>query len=264
MNSQGNAFSLTFAGNPNTIMRTFFTLLFPLFIPFFVIAQGVDTTQAPKHNRPVYLDLTGGVSLPVGKSYSSADKTNSSAGYATTGYFIQVNFAYLGKSKLGIGAQYTFQHNPIISSVRTDTLEGTKYPVGNKGWSNNYILVGPAYIQSFKKVTVQVHPLIGFIIAFSPVFNDTDPRDGTNHQNTANGLALAFRAGVGYNITSKLTLVLNVNWLGGYPKIDKKYEPVILGYDETTGEPIYSAKTEVNIKKTVSTFNIGAGLMYKF
>jgi hypothetical protein len=245
------------------MIRILLSFLVLAITPVFLFAQQPENNQPAVKSKPMYLDLSGGVSFPIGKSYTSTDMDNSKSGYASTGYFIQANFAYLGRSLFGIAGQVTYQHNSFNSGAVNDTLEGTRYPLGNKGWNNAYLMVGPVYLQSFKKVILEIEGLIGLMLSFSPVFNDTDPADGSNHHNTGTGVGLGFRVGVGYEFSPHFTAMLNLNYLGGFPNLNKEYEPMFIGYD-TNGQPRYTNLTEIEIKKIVSTMNIGAGIIYKF
>ncbi|HTX89359.1 MAG TPA: hypothetical protein VMC08_10245 [Bacteroidales bacterium] len=239
-------------------------LLLLLLITAGSTAQQHEPAQAPDKVNRFFIDLSPGVSFPIGKVYPLFDTNSTKSGYASTGYIIQANLAWLGKSDWGLGLQYTFQHNPLKSGASEVVPDGTTYPLGKGGWSNNYLMVGPVYLPSFKKVILEIEGLIGIIISFSPVFNDTDPRNGMNNSNIGFGFGLGARAGVGYMITPKIAVMLNLNYLGGFPVASKEYQPQSLGYDSVTNQIIYSALTEIKIKKTVSTFNIGAGIVYKF
>lgn len=235
-------------------------LFFPLFL-FTQEKQPGDSTRTPKR---FYLDISGGGSVPLGRSYPSFDKDKERAGYAATGYFVQANLSWLGKRDFGIAFQYTFQRNPLRDTAENIVPYGTKYQLGTGGWSNNYLLIGPVYLKSFNKFLLQTEAMIGVVFSFCTVFSDTDPVTGENHSNIGAGFGYSLRVGLGYNITPRLTIMANLNYLGGLPAISKEYQPQIIGYDSITNEQIYSALTEVKIKKTVSTFNAGIGLIYKF
>jgi hypothetical protein len=244
-------------------MNRFFLYLLLLFLPFSVFPEKKqDKEKKEKETQHIYLDASVGVSVPLGK-YTVTDRDDESAGYAVTGYFIQVNADWMGKRDFGVAFQYCYQHNPFNSKAKDDTMYGTLYPLGTKGWSNHYLFAGPTYIKNFGHFAFDVRAMIGAIFSFSEVFSNTDAVTLENVHNTAAGFAWQFGIGLGYAVSDHVTIKANFGYIGASPKVDKSTGNYYPG-DTITGTPPTSHLTEVNIKKPVSTFNAGAGIIYKF
>jgi len=103
----------------------------------------------------------------------------------------------------------------------------------------------------------------GFVISMSPLFKTFNPETKQNEGGTGTGFALGVNIGLGYAISPKFAVKLTLGYLAGFPKIERQYNANVIGMD-TTGHYIYSAPVDITIKKTVSTFNTGIGIIYKF
>jgi len=205
-------------------------------------------------------------------SYGQTDKETDKSGYAKNGWVAALTLNWLGKNGLGLGFQYDLQHNGYKDTAATTIPNGTKYPLGTSGWYNNYLLAGPVFIRDFGKVELNVKALLGVIVATSSNFNIESPVDKTNVSVTATGFGYAVNVGVGYRIDKHWGVNLQLGYLGGTPKATKTYGSEFLGYrqvkDTLTGDsvslPYYSAATKYEIKRIVSTFNGGVGVIYHF
>jgi hypothetical protein len=224
-------------------------------------SQKEEEAKAPDKQKNVYIDVLAGASFPLG-SYAKTDKKNDKAGYATTGYFFQANVDWLGSHDFGLAFQYCYQHNPYTDSAEKIIPYGTLYPLGDKGWSNNYFLGGPVFLRSFNKITADVKILGGVVFSSSTVFNITDPVTKQNKNNTATGFAYQFGIGIGYNFTPKATIRFNLSYIGSSTGIDKKYQSYYPG-DSTTGNQGFLIMSEISIKKIISTVNTGVGIIFK-
>jgi opacity protein-like surface antigen len=243
-------------------MKRYFIFLLLITLSGSIPAQTDSIQKKEKKIKGMYLDATAGVSFPVGKKYTSTDKSDETAGYAGTGYFIQVNFDYPGKNPVGIGLQYTYQHNPIPSSAENIEREGPyPNPLGPGAWSNNYLMIGPVLVMQVHKLLINARILIGAIVSSSPVFRYIDPVTQQATKNIAFGVGYGLNAGVGYSVSKKIALQMNVSYLGGGPKLSKEYQ--WQEWDSTTNTYVPQLN-EISIKKVVSTLNIGAGAVFKF
>jgi hypothetical protein len=100
----------------------------------------------------------------------------------------------------------------------------------------------------------------------------TDPSSGENVKGYGSGFGMALTAGAGYAITRRLAVKINVSLMGGWPGKSKSYPSQLLRYEEvkdpvtglTSIIPIYSAPVEHEIKKTITTLNPYAGIIYRF
>jgi hypothetical protein len=261
-------------------MRKNFYLLMILFLPIVLLGQETSKEKKVHAKERIFLDGSVGVSLPVAQ-YHNADTNSKKAGFAQTGFLFQVTFGWMGKKDLGLSIQYSYQSNPITSSVKNVTLPDRVAPVGSGGWSNHYILIGPIYYKEIGKFAVDAKLLGGVVFAFSPLFNYTSP-DSTMRTvtNYGSGFAYEVAVGGGYNIASGVMLKLTVSFLGGIPTLRKQFGGEYLGkipakdpvtgeilIDPITGRPIYnddySPLVTLDLKNYLSALNISAGIIIK-
>jgi hypothetical protein len=236
-------------------------VLFVLLIPFVGISQTVAQEKKTKEKQKIYLDASVGASFPLG-TYAGDDPKVDATGYATPGFFIQANADWMGKSNFGLAFQITYQNNSLSDVAETVYTYDTTNPIGPGSWSNIYVMAGPVFLQQFKKLAIDAKVVGGFLISTSPVFNTINPETKQNEGGTGTGFALGVNVGVGYAISKKVSIKLSLGYSAGFPKRESQTAQVI-GID-TTGHFIYSAPVEISIKKTVSTFNTGLGIIYKF
>jgi len=250
----------------------------PLFMVFVLVLPIHSHSQEKqkKEKKPREKDLWSiefnmNYSMPLG-AYAATDKETEKSGYAKNGWVGALTLNWLGKTGFGLGFQYDLQHNGYKDIAATIIPWGTKYALGTSGWFNNYLMAGPVFIKDFSKVELNVKALLGLIVATSTNFNIESPIDASNVSITATGFGYAVNVGVGYRISKHWGVNLQMGYLGGTPKATKTYGSEFLGYryvtNPITGDsiysPYYSAKTTKEIKRTVSTINAGAGVIYHF
>lgn len=215
------------------------------------------------------LHFTGGAaySVPLGE-YSGKDTTDVSSGYATGGVTVSIGLNWMGKRGFGLGASYIFQYNALTGDAKYVTPDGQGYTLGTRPWNNHYLLVGPVYYQSFGKVTVEAGILVGIVIAMSPNFYITLPAvDSLSQPTTSQGAGMGFAyklsAGVGYQLSKRVSLSANISYLGGSPSRTKDYYYYYYKQDPIYGLiPVYQG-AEITIKKKISTINPGIGITVK-
>jgi len=248
-------------------------ILLTLLVPFSSFSQDQKKKKEKKPREKDYLSLEFNLdySFVLG-NYGAVDKTTYKSGFAANGWVAQLGFNWLGKNGFGLGLQYDLQHNPYKDTAKSTIPYGTKYPLGSAGWTNNYLLAGLACIKDFGKWELNVKALVGFIFAQSTNFNVLSPIDQSNVAVNATGFAYSFYVGVGYRFSEHWGMNLNVNYLGATPKATKSYGSEIVEWktvrDTITGTTynvaVYSAPVKYEIKRTVSTFNGGIGVIYHF
>jgi len=220
------------------------------------------------------LEFNAGYSMVLG-NYGNTDTLNSKSGFAQGGWLIQLTFDWMGKSNFGLAFQYTFQSNSLNKSISNFHPSGMSFPLGTGSWSNHYLMAGPVFLKSFKKISLDVKVLGGLILASSSTFNVTNPTDSANPQNVhgiGTGFAYQVSAGLGYTISDHFTLKFNLGLLGGWPGKEKQYGSRLIGYEEYTDpvtgikyeKPVYSAPVDYSIKKIVTTLNPSLGLIFRF
>ena len=246
-------------------MKKLCILFLVIVLPCLMLAQTKTDPGKEKKFKGFYLSASSGISFPVGSSYTSVDGKDAKSGYAGTGYLVQVNGDWPGSNVIGLGLQYTYQHNPILASARDIIRDGNDTtPIGSGAWANHYLMIGPVFLKQVHKLLISARMAIGFIVSFSPVFRYIDPVTQRRTNNMAYGLGYGLSAGVGYSVSERVSLQMNVSYYGGAPKLSKEYKPQVTGWDSITKTNIYSPLTEISIKKLVSTINLSAGAVFKF
>jgi hypothetical protein len=237
----------------NCMRKTLFHILLILQIllilsPVRGFPQKNAVENKTKEKQNIYLDASFGAAIPLG-NYANDDPKDKATGYAKTGYFIQVNVDWMGKNNLGLAFQLTYQNNSLSDVAETVYTYDTTNPLGPGNWSNIYVMAGPVFLKQFKKLAIDAKVVGGFVISTSPVFKTINPETKQNEGATA-------------TISQKVALKITLGYSAGFPKRDSQTANVI-GID-TSGHFIYSVPVDISIKKTVSTFNTGLGIIYKF
>jgi len=242
-------------------MRKILLLNCLLFLPFLIFSQEAIKKADSAKAGGLYLDASGGLSIPMGY-FARDDVKFGGSGFATPGFLVQVNLDWTGKSNSGLAFQYTFQRNSLKSSVRNDTLSGMSKAVGTGSWTNHYLMAGLVFLHFIDNVYVEGKALIGVVLSSSPLFNTVDPVYGTPSTNTGIGLAYSAQFGVGYRISPKVTIKASVEYILGNPMIHHQYGAQ-QALDTITGTLVYSAPITVETKRTVSAFLVKAGVVIK-
>jgi hypothetical protein len=245
------------------MMKTISTLLLLVLFPLVIFSQGKGIPVDSKTSKNYFLDLSVGASIPIGSSYPDTDIDNEKAGFATTGYYLQGTFDWMGKRNLGLAIQIAYQSNPINSMVKNDTVKGNSFPVGSGNWQNIYIMAGPVFLKSIQQFIVDVKLLGGFIISMSPAFSTTNRETHQKDEITATGFGIGIHAGGAYKINKNVAVQLNIGYVAGFPSVSKQYNASQV-YDTVLQKIIYTAPSEIKISKTVSTFTAGVGMIYIF
>jgi opacity protein-like surface antigen len=229
------------------------------FLPLITISQSAEKKTDTAKSNFLYLDFSVGLSQPLG-AYGSTSLRDKNAGLAATGSALQINFDWLGKNKIGLGLQYTYQRNPISSSLKNDTIKGFG-PVGTGNWTNHYLMAGISVVHFFGKVYFEGRALFGTVISSSLVFRTIDPKDQSISSNVATGLAGGIQAGVGYELNPKVALRINLEYDYSKPGIHRQY------LDDPVWDPIQQqfviSGIKYETKKPISALLIKAGVVIK-
>src|ERR1035437_7807201 len=161
-----------------------------LFLPFLIFSQEKVKKANSDSTGRIYLDASGGLSLPLG-SYANTDVKNSGSGFASPGFLAQVNLDWIGKDNYGLGLQYTFQHNALKSSVKNDKLSDmqTGQVIGVGSWTNHYLMAGLVVLKFIHKFIIEGKALFGVVLSSSPIFKTVDPIYKTPSTNIGTGFA---------------------------------------------------------------------------
>ncbi|MCX6249480.1 MAG: hypothetical protein NTX61_01895 [Bacteroidetes bacterium] len=236
-----------------------------IFLLIFLFSFGIVALPNPAdtaiHKNRVFLEVSPGASIPLG-FYSKDQISNEQSGYASPGFLLHLDCDWLGKKDFGFAIRYMYQSNPLKSHAKTDTLEGMNIPIGSGNWSNHFLLIGPVYLKSWGKLTVDIKALVGVVLATSPLFKTMDPAYHTVSGNTGMGFAFGLSGSCGYSLSPGASVFLEAGYFQGNPQINRQYGAAFLFFDPY-GNPVFSAPIKLETKRTISTFNIGIGLIIK-
>jgi hypothetical protein len=236
-------------------------LLFSLLlIPFLSFAQQSENAVADFSTKGVSIDISGAWSLPLG-SYASQDPENKQAGFSKSGFIGGITCDWIGKHDFGIAFQYALQVNPLKNNSGDSILPGMTVPVSSGTWTNHYLMVGPVYMNYFKKILFEARVLVGVILSGSPLFKTQDPAFQTVSNNTGTGFAFGIGAAAGYRLSPAVSLKLNAEFRTGTPKINRQYGAQIIGHHDSAF--VYSPPINFDTKKVVSSFNLGLSIIFK-
>jgi hypothetical protein len=242
-------------------MRKILLLNCLLFLPFLIFSQeAVKKADSALASR-LYLDVSGGMSIPMGY-FARDDVKFGGSGFATPGFLVQVNLDWTGKSNSGLAFQYTFQRNSLKNSVKNDTLPGMSKAVGTGSWTNHYLMAGLVFLHFIHNVYVEGKGMLGVVLSSSPLFNTVDPVYQTPSTNTGVGPAYGAQFGVGYRISPQVTMKASVEYILGNPKIHHQYGAQQT-FDTITGTLVYSPPVTIETKRTISSLFIKAGIVIK-
>lgn len=230
-------------------------------LPFLAFAQKMPVKKSDTASSGrIFLDVTAGLSLPLG-SYASSDLAKEGSGFATPGFLGQVNLDWMGKDNFGLAIQYTFQHNSLKKSVIGERQKNLDYPIESGSWTNNYLLAGPVFLKFMQKLYIDVEALFGVLLSSSPIFNTTDPLYKTHSTNLGTSFAYGVQVGAGYAISRNVTVKADIEYIAGNPKIHRNYGAQ--WYVNDTGAIIYLPPLNVETKRNISTLMVKAGVVIK-
>jgi opacity protein-like surface antigen len=232
-----------------------------------LFSQEQVKAPAPAKSRMTF-DFFGAYSMATGK-YTANDLEQDNAGFAGGGFMAQIKLSWLGKKDFGLGVSYAFQQNAILKQVQDSIVPGgDPNGLGDKPWNNHYLLAGPVMVKEFNRIVLDVSVFVGFVIASSHVFDMMVPVDSVQYSiSSGAGIGFAFqaRAGVGYRVSNRIILTASISYLGGSPT-RKKENFVYSVIEDPPGSgiyvPVYQGYEDI-IKKKISTFNPGIGIMIK-
>jgi len=226
-----------------------------------LMAQQDSIPVKKKTFTRILFTASAGYSMPLG-DYKAVDWSADGSGYAGSGFIVSAGINWIGKRGFGIGASYVFQYNPLQDTAKNVIPDGHLYTLGTKPWNNHYVLAGPVYQQTFGKVTVEAG------LAMSSNFYITLPAaDSTSPPTTSEGAGFGFgyklMAGVGYQVSGRVSFSANLSYLGGSPSRTKDYYYYTYEQDPVLGlVPVYQG-AEFTMKKKISSFNPGIGITVK-
>lgn len=176
-----------------------------------------------------YLGITLGPSIPSG-DFGSKDPANKSAGLATTGFVIEGTIAFKLGKHIGMSALLRSQNNWPDNLVLEDELEtqtGVAWEVETTAWKLGGFMLGPyGSFPVSEKVSFDTRVMIGFLFGNSPELDFTLKGSGgagwVKQKSTSSEAVLSFLFGCGFkfNVSEKICLLTNLDYLGSEPEFN--------------------------------------------
>jgi hypothetical protein len=159
--------------------------------------QLLSQDAKPKTDKPAFLILNGGVSLPIG-DFASNDINNEQAGLAKTGFNLNLQGGYHFTKSIGVTAVGVYGSNGVDKSSLHNVPN-----VEAGDWGYWGVLVGPMYTYNISPKTMfDLSAMTGFMRAHTPSIGITNVSEVKEEKATAMPLRFdgSFRFRVGSNI----------------------------------------------------------------
>jgi hypothetical protein len=169
-----------------------------------------------------HIGLSMGPSIPLG-DFASKNIDNSNSGFANTGAFLDISFAYkLGYGNFGLTALLRGQSNPInaqalVNEMAQPIIVEANW-IENTSWNLGGLMFGG--FGSFpisQKISFDTRAMIGFLRTTSPETTVTFP--GLSKiiiKQSVSATSFAYSMGIGFRfeLGEKLDLLTNLDYLG--------------------------------------------------
>ena len=264
-----------------------------LSILLFVMMDIYSQNNADKE----YLSFTIGPSFPVG-GYAKKDFQNLSSGFAKTGGVINISYYRLMGKKTGITATLLGQINPLNTSAVAQTFNQvpfnsfgfgsqpgqlppaneTIYPnwhVDNRSWKIAALMFG-GYGEfnsgNGSKISFVTRALIGALYASSPSLKassitDTAAAYLTQSSGSAVGFSFLLGAGIKYKLSSRISLLSGIEYLGTTKLTFKDIKAVVTttkGREGTLEHTVSQGFTTGNATQKINDLNLNFGIGLNF
>jgi len=233
-----------------------------------VIANPNDPDSL-KQSRPLITgELTMGTSVPVADFYPS----NKSSGYAQPGFKLSFIGNYFLQPKLGIHFKGGFllnnfnQHDYREDQFEKGSFQDLELTIGT--YKTLYLTTGPTYKIPLEWLAIQVHAGIGYLYEHDSKIIETrfygSGYPSRSEKASGGGNAMAFNVGgqMRFELNSKMDLSFGVDYLVAKPGI--KAKKTNGRFDPDTDQTIENIETTEEYRLLISSFNISAGLAYRF
>jgi len=192
----------------------YFSLLLILLFPLNIIASSNPTDTTATHKSRVFLEVSPGVSIPVG-FYARDQVSDNQSGYASNGFLLHLDCDWMGIKILDSPIRYIYQKQPFEIECKIRYAGRMDIPVGTGGWSDHYLMIGPVYLKSWGKLTVDIKGMAGVVLATSPLFRTIDPAQHTPSGNTGTGFAFSLGGSCGYSVSPEVSVFIEAGYLQG-------------------------------------------------
>jgi opacity protein-like surface antigen len=229
-------------------MKKLLMMAFALLFSGTMLAQGSKVNEDNKS----FIAFHGGPSFPIG-DFSSRNFNNSNAGFAKTGFNINLDYAYLFTKSIGVTASLfvnKYDINDADLNVKPAGSEGF-IPVNLDHWQFYGITAGPVYsINVGKNIFTDIKVMGGVVNANAPIIK----LQGQKLTKEEWKVAGIFQAGAGlkFGVGKNIFIVTNANYMHLNPTFKYTYTEVVAG------------QTAEEFHQKMDIISVTAGVGYNF
>jgi len=231
----------------------------------FVLLCGVSFAQKAPSN---YVSLNGGVSLPMGDFGATSGSDFGDAGYAESGFKIDLDGAMYFYNNFGVGinigyGQYQYDQEQFgidnLKSNDNNLILTEEYTYQEDNWSGLNVLVGPQYGMKFDQLQLDFKLLIGLMSVSAPEVKleaKDSEEEVVQEASSGSGFAINLGAAGTYYFGKHFGATLNFDLISTNAGMEQQYNRYFKGNQNERIDPEYD--------QPFSTFNIMAGVAYRF
>ncbi len=229
-------------------MKKLLMMAFALLVSGTMLAQGSKV----KGDTKSFIAFHGGPSFPIG-AFSSKDMANSSnAGFAKTGFNLNLNYGYHIQNNIGLAAGVFYNKYMMDGSNIIFTDEGGHViPLNVDHWQFYGVTAGPAFtFGAGKNINADLRIMGGVVNANAPLIKVQDIKVTEEEWN----VAPVFQAGLDFRIGISNSLFIYAG--ADYMYIDPKFK--------YTFTPDFQGITTQEFHQKMNVINVTGGFGYKF
>jgi hypothetical protein len=212
-----------------------------------LVATGQQAKQPTNYNS--FLSFTVGAAYPAG-DFASTSFDNENAGFAKTGYNINLGYGYKGPANFGFAVDAFYYGYSINSDKMSEYMSqqlGENVAIDADHWKYFGVAAGPALMGNLtRNAELDLRLMLGVANANSlkVEYQGTVIMDEDN----AVAMMVALQAGIRYNIGANAFMSLDAGYHGLTPKFN------IRMYDGSTQEA----------EQQITALNLNVGLGFRF
>ncbi len=218
-----------------------------------LLAQGSKVKSDPKS----FIALHGGPSFPIA-GLGSTDMNNENAGFAKTGFAINLSYGYEFKNNVGLTASLLYNKFDVNSKKIEFTNPETNelIPVNLDHWQFYGVTAGPMFtVKAGNKVKADFKVMGGIVNANAPMIEVMKVKLTNDAWHTA----AVLQAGVNFRmeVSKKMFVMTSADYLYLEPTFRYTYT------DAIAGEPGID-RIAGDFKQKMNMINVTAGIGFKF
>ena len=207
-----------------------------------------------------FVSVNFGSSIPIGE-FASTDENSNSAGYAQTGFLVDVSLGLKFSKHFGVNMLVREQVNKYDAQALADQTKesGVSSSINTTAWTMGGYMVGCYGSFPISKIfTIEPRIMVGYSTATSPNIT-INVTDGTTSAwakvHSASSGSFSYLIGVGYRINAgkSFCFSFNADYLGANPE----FSNVVTTYS-------WGDKEVGTMSQNIETINLSFGIGFRF